>query len=96
MSKTPIDPQIAMSEQESIKNGLVFNKQEKRFYSRMPWKSSPSLLRNNKQIAITAHQNMKKKAHKHSDHPSMIKDTFYLTFTKVSEQAGVEFLSLLA
>ena len=65
-----------MSEQENIKNGVIFNKQEKRFYSRMPWKSSPSLLRNNKHIAIAAHQNMKKKAHKHPDHPSMIKDTF--------------------
>ena len=76
MKKNPTDPQIAISEQESIKNSMVFNETEKCFYSRMPWKLSPSLLGNNTDIAVKAHQNMKKKAHKDKSHPIMIKETF--------------------
>ena len=76
MQTTPHDPQIAIAQQDSIKNAIVFNKEEKRFYSPMPWKLSPSLLRNNKDIAIKAHQNMKKKAHKNKDHPAMVRETF--------------------
>ena len=76
MKKCPSDPQIAISEQESIKNAMTFNEKEKCFYSRMPWKSSPSLLRNNKDVAIKSHQNLKRKAHKNELHPPMIKETF--------------------
>ena len=76
LRKTPTNPQIAISEQQSIKDGLVFNKEEKRYYSPMPWKTSPSLLRNNKDIAILAHQSMKRKAHKNKLHPPMIRETF--------------------
>ena len=42
----------------------------------MPWKLSPNLLGNNKDIATKAHQNMKIKAHKNKQHPPMIKETF--------------------
>ena len=76
MQTTPNDPQIAISQQESIKNAIIFNKEENRFYSPMPWKSNPSLLKNNKDIAIKAHQNMKRKVHKNKDHPAMVKETF--------------------
>ena len=76
MKKCPSDPQIAISEQESIKNAMTFNEKEKCFYSRMPWKSSPSLLGNNKDVAIKSHQNLKRKAHKNELHPPMIKETF--------------------
>ena len=76
MKKNPSDPRIAISEQESIKNSMVFNEKEKCFYSRMPWKLSQSLLGNNTDIAIKAHQSMKKKAHKDKSHPPMIKETF--------------------
>ena len=31
MKKTPNDPQIAISEQESIRNGMIFNEKVKRF-----------------------------------------------------------------
>ena len=76
MQLSPQDPQIAISQQQSIKDGIIFNKEEKRFYSPMPWRSSPSLLQNNRDIAAKAHHNMKKKAHKNKDHPPMVKETF--------------------
>ena len=76
MKKCPSDPQIAISEQESIKNDMTFNEKEKCFYSRMPWKSSPSLLGNNTDVPIKSHQNLKRKAHKNELHPPMIKETF--------------------
>ena len=55
---------------------MTFNEKEKCFYSRMPWKSSPSLLGNNTEVAIKSHQNLKRKAHKNELHPPMIKETF--------------------
>ena len=76
MKKCPSDPQIAISEQEAIKNAMIFNEKERCFYSPMPWKSSPSILGNNTEVAIKSHQNLKKKAHRNELHPPMIKETF--------------------
>ena len=39
----------------------------------MPWKMSPKLLGNNKDVALKAHQSIKVKAHKNKEHPPMIK-----------------------
>ena len=76
MKKCPSDPQIAISEQEAIKNAMIFNEKERCFYSPMPWKSSPSILGDNTEVAIKSHQNLKKKAHRNESHPPMIKETF--------------------
>ena len=42
----------------------------------MPWKMSPKLLGNNRDVAIKAHQNVKTKAHKDKEHPPMVKQAF--------------------
>ena len=64
------------AEQNYIQNCVQFKEKEGRFYAKLPWKISPSLLQGNQTIATKLHVQAKRKAHKNPDYPPIEREAF--------------------
>ena len=64
------------SEQDYIRSCVKFNKKEKRFYAKLPWKLDPKLLQGNYSVALKSHIQAKRKAYKNPENPPLPKEAF--------------------
>ena len=64
------------AEQDHIRSCVQFNKKEKRFYAKLPWKLDPSILQGNYSVAVKSHIQAKRKAFKIPDNPPLAREAF--------------------
>ena len=75
-STTDTKSTTQQAEQDFIRSCVHFENSEGRFYAKLPWKISPTLLQGNRKIAVKSHNQAKIKAHKQKENPDLAKEAF--------------------